>query len=1595
MSSAYKKTLKASLAYILTLTMLLGMFPMNVLAQTHDEAEPPGQVETVETPTPTPPPTPQPEPTPSPEPQNEPSEPQEPKAEPKTDPIEDPKEDEIDDANEVNTDSQDQAASTGTNDDASTDSKDETNEDTYTLYNITFVFPDGKEKEETVKAGDKVDEPDFDPEGFLGWFEKNEDKPFDFKTAIDRDYELFAIVEEDDDEEESGEQAAIHFLEIIGLNECLIVCGECEICIPITINQMFTVTYYDWDGTTVVHTEEVEYGKDAVESGIARANVSQPNAGYILAGWSHPERLVSITEDVSVGMTLDLITYTINLNLAGGSYPVSQITYTIEDTIRFTLPTRANWAFVGWRLTTGTVNHPLPVGSNGNVFTIPAGIIPTTANNSITLTAQWTEHQTDLGFAEIQDDGRRVFVGRRFNGQHDVAYFIQVFEGDYIVNAANPLAGPGGTNTGNVSGAGYTIRVSTRGNEMTGTILYVTVAYDPNIHGNWTLANHTHPNREVGTATPSEPPNIASTHPGYTFGGWTPTRSPTVTGGVTYVAIWEEVGNITYYVNYFLEGTDTPVAPQRVVPNQVFNRLITENAIDIPGYLALEPTSQEFRVDISGSVNNIINFYYQANSYYVTYYVDDVLTHTDGPFNYDTLQQVRAAHTIPGYTVTAWATTDVTVTDGAYTMPANDVVFTATSSINSYTISYYVDGELVGQVETAEFNSPQTVRPAHTIEGYTVTAWATTDVTVTDGAYTMPANDVVFTATSTVNWYDYYIFYFTDSIHEDNFIVLVQGRAPFGATIGASEDDYITVDLTWEAPDGFIIPGVIDTTQFNVTSIGISDNFVDVVYTRDTFGYEIRYYIDSVDDDNFLDSVTDSATFGDSIGIEQTNDIIVDDTLFAPDGFVVPGTVSGITEIGHDSADNIVNVVYTRDTFEYEIRYYIDSIDDDNFLDNVTDSATFGDSIGIEQTNDIIVDDTLFAPAGFVVPGAVSGITVIGYVNADNVVNVVYTRDTFEYEIRYYIDSIDDDNFLDNVTGTATFGDSIGIGGTNDIIVDDTLFAPAGYFIPGMVSGITEIGVQNNVVYVVYSELPNITIFYVSADTSEGTVAPPSESLAPATGEAEGSLATANPGFHFINWTYNGAIISNDERFIPEKVEGLNVAATYTANFAEDGDITIEYLAGFGGTVSPAFESLAPATGIAEGSIAAANPGFVFVNWTDAQGIEVSEDPNFVPEKVEGLNVAATYTANFEADSTMEIILAAPSDTFVYAGVLFSLGTTAFTASALPAGFEATASTFGAASTTVTTGVTNAVNSDSVVITYPDALGNRVNVTKMFEDNIELIDGVLVVNPRPITVASGSATMVETGATLRNTATRVSAGSLPTGQTMSAVVTGARSTVGSSSNTIDSVTIRDAGGAVVTPNFTIGLAPGTLTITAPAAAADEPDEPDEPDVIIEETVPPLVEAPPTPEPPAEEEEEEEEILLIEDEEVPLAGPLGAWALWNLILSIAGAALAIMLGIRVLIKRKQRKEEGQSEENDEEQKRSRLPLMLAVPLLAIVAFIIFFLTQDMSQPMIMIDWWTLAHAGLFLGGILSYIFAYKREKHDDTDNQQPAGQATPA
>ena len=193
-----------------------------------------------------------------------------------------------------------------------------------------------------------------------------------------------------------------------------------------------------------------------------------------------------------------------------------------------------------------------------------------------------------------------------------------------------------------------------------------------------------------------------------------------------------------------------------------------------------------------------------------------------------------------------------------------------------------------------------------------------------------------------------------------------------------------------------------------------------------------------------------------------------------------------------------------------------------------------------------------------------------------------------------------------------------------------------------------------------FAEDADVTISYVSGDSSMGSVLPISELVHPATGAALGSTATAAPGYHFVKWTNNvnsaettDAWLTGSQVEAVAKTSGVYVPVTFTAHFAPNANIELTYVSdsAAAGSVSPASESLAPATGSAFGSTAAAKPGYHFVSWTNNLDSTVTTDAVLSAAQVDavakssGIYEPVTFTAHFAENANIGLVYASNDST--------------------------------------------------------------------------------------------------------------------------------------------------------------------------------------------------------------------------------------------------------------------------------------------------------------------------------------------------------------
>ena len=167
----------------------------------------------------------------------------------------------------------------------------------------------------------------------------------------------------------------------------------------------------------------------------------------------------------------------------------------------------------------------------------------------------------------------------------------------------------------------------------------------------------------------------------------------------------------------------------------------------------------------------------------------------------------------------------------------------------------------------------------------------------------------------------------------------------------------------------------------------------------------------------------------------------------------------------------------------------------------------------------------------------------------------------------------------------------------------------------------------------------------------------------------------------------------------------------------------------------------------------------------------------------------------------------------------------------------------------------------------------------------------------------------------------------------------------------------------------------------------EVEEAEEENVEEEETPQQGGETTPTPSADAEED--------IADEGTPEAGGRRtAWALVNLIASLLGILAAIVLLVSKHRKEVDSEDEerqmriDRGEEDPQQVSRSRIYKVISV-ITAIVSVIVFVLTEDMRQPMILIDRWTLLMVIFLLINVVTLFLGRKWHEEDEEEGQNRA------
>ena len=252
----------------------------------------------------------------------------------------------------------------------------------------------------------------------------------------------------------------------------------------------------------------------------------------------------------------------------------------------------------------------------------------------------------------------------------------------------------------------------------------------------------------------------------YEFDGWyldesleTPVAFPyTVTSDVTFYAAYKEAEK--YELKYDLakgswaaSETDT-----KLVYKQYAGDEITVKSDPVrEGYTFTGWTSKEITVSSKFTMpakDVTLKAKWEANIYKVTYDLDGgEWTEATNEFPYEYKATVEVVKTVPtreGYTFAGWRSEEVTIENDAFTMPAKDVTLKAKWEANIYKVTYDLDGgewtEATNEFPYEYKATVEVIKTVPTREGYKFSGWRSEEVTIENGAFTMPAKDVVLKA---------------------------------------------------------------------------------------------------------------------------------------------------------------------------------------------------------------------------------------------------------------------------------------------------------------------------------------------------------------------------------------------------------------------------------------------------------------------------------------------------------------------------------------------------------------------------------------------------------------------------------------------------------------------------------------------------------------------------------------------------------------------------------------------------------------------------------------------------------------------------------
>ena len=572
----------------------------------------------------------------------------------------------------------------------------------------------------------------------------------------------------------------------------------------ITAQVYHSVTFVDYDGT-VLSAQSVAHGSAAAEP------TAPEREGYAFIGWD--KDFSNVTEDMTVTAQYSANSYSITYTINGEEYTAQTYEFgAVVSAPEYTVP--EGHTFSGWNIpeTMPAENLVLDAALTVNSYSITYTI------NGEEYTAQTYEFGAVVSAPEYTVPEGYTFSGWDIpetmpaenlvldaalveDGKYTVSFMVDGetyftftgYEGDVITVPENPEklgytfdAWDGMPEDGVLPAANITV-----------TAVWIVNTYTITYKVNG--AEYSVQTYEYGAAIITPAYDVPE---GYTFSGWSVPETMPAENLVLDAALTVNSYSITYTINgeeytaQTYEFGAAVSAPEYTVPEGH-----TFSGWDIPETMPAE--------------NLVLDAALTVNSYSITYTINGE-EYTAQTYEFGAAVSAPE-YTVPeGHTFSGW--------DIPETMPAENLVLDAALTVNEYTVTYNINGEIYA-IQVYAYGE-EVFAPAYDVpDHFTFSGW--------DTPATMPAENIVLDATLV-----------EDGKYTVSF--MVDGETYF--TFTGYEGDVITVPenpeklgYTFDAWDGMPEDGVLPAANITVTAVW-SVNTYTITYTVNGKGYSVQTY---------------------------------------------------------------------------------------------------------------------------------------------------------------------------------------------------------------------------------------------------------------------------------------------------------------------------------------------------------------------------------------------------------------------------------------------------------------------------------------------------------------------------------------------------------------------------------------------------------------------------------------------------------------------------------------------------------------------------------------------------------------------------------